>query len=219
MLLSNVQVKELLQHCLKRLLPVCRLSHYQARFQRPFLIMSVCSDSSESTTYEDATKDLHMKCRDGCNLANRKKISFWATVLDGVSYPENKFRSEVDHYVHDPAGWSTKGYDFVLKREKPDILFCLVPDRADLYGLSLSHPGKCLVEINATNYLNGVKRTKLDLNGYRQYVISHELGHMLGHEHSNPHPHGQPVPIMHQQTRLGVEGFTPNNKVDPSVQR
>jgi len=166
------------------------------------------------SSYEEATRH-----HPGKTLQTKQRITFWACVLPEVDYPEGKFQNEVDHYVHDPAGWCTKGYDFYMTSTKPDVLFCLVPDRPDLFGLSLSHPGHRYVEINAENYLNGVERTKLDLNGYRQYVISHELGHMLGREHSNPSPHGQPVPVMHQQTRLGVKGFQPNDKVDPLVER
>jgi hypothetical protein len=173
------------------------------------------SSDSESDTYENATR--HSLA--GGNLKNRKRIKFWAEVSKDVDYAPQKFLNEVDHYVHDPAGWCTQGYDFELTHKNPDVVFYLVPDRADLFGLSLAHPSKGFVEINADNYINGVERTKLSLNGYRQYVISHELGHMLGRQHTNPHPHGQPVPVMKQQSRLGVEGFTPNDKVDPSVQR
>jgi hypothetical protein len=155
----------------------------------------------------------------GGKRTTRKRIRYWATVADGVDYPARHFLNEIDHYVNDPAGWVAKGYDFVLSEKNPDALFTLVPDRPDMQGLSWSHPTKNLIEINATNYLHGVPKTHLSLHEYRQYLISHELGHMLGHEHSNPHPHGQPVPVMHQQSRLGIQGFTPNNKVVPTVKR
>jgi len=139
--------------------------------------------------------------------------------MQSEGFSSNSFRSDVNKYLQDPAGWVAKGYTFKLTPDHPDVTFILTPDRPDLYGLSLSHVGEGYVEINATNWLHGVQRTRLSIPEYRQYVISHEMGHMLGHQHSNPSPHGQPVPVMHQQTRLGVEGFTPNNKVDPSVQR
>jgi hypothetical protein len=174
------------------------------------------SFTPEISSYEYITRPRGI-C--GGKLVNRRKLKVWAKVSPGVDYDPATFLKEIDHYIHDPAGWKAKGFDFTLSEEKPDVTFCLVPDRPELFGLSLSHPEYGIVELNAKNYLNGVERTKLDLHGYRQYVVSHEMGHMLGCEHSNPHPHGQPVPVMHQQTRLGVEGFQPNNKVDPSVSR
>lgn len=171
--------------------------------------------SSEHSTYEDATRHSHHNSP----ASIHKRVRVWAEVDPHLSYPNKIFRSEVNKYVHDPAGWMAKGVEFVFTHDHPNVTFILTPDRPDLYGLSLSHPGHGYVEINATNWIEGVERTRLSRDGYRQYLISHEMGHMLGHEHSNPHPHGQPVPVMHQQTLTGVEGFTPNNKVDPSVER
>jgi hypothetical protein len=170
----------------------------------------------EISSYEFATQQSGLF---GGKLTHRKRVTFWANVMPDVMYDSDTFLKEVDHYVHDPAGWCAKGFDFTLTNENPDVTFYLVADRPNLYGLSLSHPGQRFVEINARNWIDGADITKLPLHGYRQYLISHEMGHMLGCEHSNPHPNGQPVPIMHQQTRLGVEGFQPNDKVLPEIKR
>lgn len=155
----------------------------------------------------------------GGKLTSPRHITFGTDVSPDLSYDKDRFLKEVSHYVQDPAGWSALGFTFTYTDKPPEVLFKLVPNEPRLLGLSLSHPHHHLVEINAKNWIHGVKRTRLTLDGYRQYVISHELGHMLGCEHSNPPAHGQPVPVMHQQSRLGVEGYIPNNKVDITVVR
>ncbi|GAA3703284.1 hypothetical protein GCM10022224_081280 [Nonomuraea antimicrobica] len=55
--------------------------------------------------------------------------------------------------------------------------------------------------INALRWAKGVPQYDGDLAAYRQYVISHEVGHSLGHEHRPCPGPGRLAPVMTQQSK------------------
>lgn len=68
-----------------------------------------------------------------------------------------------------------------------------------------------MIWLNANRWMHGAKASKLPLERYRQYMVSHEMGHSLGHDHVLCNGSG-PAPIMMQQT-LGIGKCSPNTKV------
>ncbi len=120
--------------------------------------------------------------------------------------------------LRDPRGWEPLDH----------VSFELVPDESQASAVvSVSSPGttdelcsglttngytSCrvggVVAINANRWL-GATSDFSDVTVYRQYVINHEVGHAIGHDHEYCPGPGRPAPVMQQQT-LGMQGCTVN---------
>jgi ssRNA-specific RNase YbeY (16S rRNA maturation enzyme) len=69
--------------------------------------------------------------------------------------------------------------------------------------------------LNAMRWVQGASKSGQSLESYRQYMVSHEMGHILGHEHAKCPAPGQPAPIMMQQT-LGLHECVANTRITKS---
>ncbi len=67
--------------------------------------------------------------------------------------------------------------------------------------------------LNANRWFNGSAESKLRLDDYRQYMVSHEIGHILGHDHEYCPCVGCKAPVMMQQT-IGIGKCKPNTSVN-----
>jgi hypothetical protein len=121
-------------------------------------------------------------------------------------------------YLNDPDGWSRKGYFFMpvashgdvsIRLSSPETIEkkCALPK-----GLSCAELGGKHMYLNADRWFHGASKSKLSLDNYRQYMVSHEIGHILGFDHSECPCIGCPAPIMMQQT-LGIGQCKPSTKV------
>ena len=121
-------------------------------------------------------------------------------------------------YLNDPAGWGKHGYWFeeVSNGEKVHIRLssnqtitseCGLDDK-----LSCAIIGGNKIWLNAERWFNGARKSGLTIDNYRQYMVSHEMGHILGHDHSKCPCKGCKAPIMMQQT-LGIGQCKPNTSV------
>ena len=66
--------------------------------------------------------------------------------------------------------------------------------------------------LNADRWFRGSSKSKLGLTDYRQYMVTHEMGHILGHDHEKCPCKDCPAPLMMQQT-LGIGECKPNIKL------
>lgn len=143
----------------------------------------------------------------------------YTTVVDAdVRYPAETFAREVAVYLADPDGWESQGYTFEEVDTGAAVVIHLAsPATIQKMGcktaeLSCAEVGGRTMLLNATRWTQGAAPSRLPLYDYRQYMVSHEMGHILGHDHVECPGPGQPAPIMLQQT-LGIGKCTPNTKI------
>jgi hypothetical protein len=147
-------------------------------------------------------------------------VPYAVEIGPGVEYKLSKFAKEVQDCLDDPSGWKSRGYKFrpVKKDEKPRMTIILSSPRTlrdngckdENLSCAILNGGK--VWINAMRWTLGATPSKQNLEGYRQYVISHEVGHALGYDHVDCPGDHEPAPIMMQQT-LGIGKCEPNTKL------
>jgi hypothetical protein len=148
-----------------------------------------------------------------------KVIRYTTSVDPDVNYSASKFAEEIDIYLNDPDGWESRGYEFVRVDKTPNVHIRLCSPHTMLHesgckrdDLSCAEMNGHKMYLNAHRWTSGSKVSGQDLDGYRQYVVSHEMGHILGHDHVKCPGPDQPAPIMMQQT-LGIGQCRPNTKV------
>ena len=143
-------------------------------------------------------------------------VRFRTQVDPDVRVPEEAFRREVTIYLNDPDGWA-RMHTFVYAPTGPATRIRLCTQKAlKAVGcmdddLSCAILGGTDIWLNADRWLHGAPASKLPLMEYRQYMVTHEMGHSLGYDHVAC-PGSGPVPVMVQQTR-GIGSCEPNTKV------
>jgi hypothetical protein len=126
---------------------------------------------------------------------------------------------QVMAYLNHPEGWSTKGYFFepVSRGESVHIRLVLPEVLKKISGcsekLSCAELGGRFMYLNAERWFHGSSKSKLKLEDYRQYLVSHEIGHILGHGHVSCPCTGCKAPIMMQQT-LGIGSCKANTSLE-----
>jgi len=119
-------------------------------------------------------------------------------------------------YLNDPDGWGylfepvSSNEDFVIRLSSPTTIkkVCGLPE-----NLSCAELGGNKMYLNSDRWFYGASKSKQTIENYRQYMVSHEVGHILGHNHKHCPCVNCKAPIMMQQTK-GIGKCSPNIKVD-----
>ena len=147
-----------------------------------------------------------------------KTVRYTVVVDPDVDYPVERLKEEIAVYLADPDGWVAHGYRFVYTDNLSHVIIHLTSsEELGRNGckdtkLSCAELGGKHLHLNSMRWTKGAPPSKLELKRYRQYMVSHEMGHILGFDHKKCPGPGKPAPIMMQQT-LGIGECRPNTKV------
>ena len=138
-------------------------------------------------------------------------------VEGGLGVDPAAFAREVEQVLGDPRSWGAGGRRALQRVDGGDVAFRVAltsPTTADRLCAPLRTNGyfSCgtggRAVLNAARWLTGADAYPGPLPAYRQYLVNHEVGHVLGRGHESCPGPGQPAPVMMQQTK-GLDGCTP----------
>src|SRR5690625_1052286 len=140
-------------------------------------------------------------------------------VEDGLSIDAQQFATFVMDTLNDPRSWGHDGaVSFARTDADPDFRVVLAsPDEVDAMCAPLRTVGLYSCGRNGHAALNAMRYAQAtdeflengSITAYRQYLVNHEVGHLLGHQHQSCPGTGEVAPVMQQQT-ITLDGCTPN---------
>jgi len=142
-------------------------------------------------------------------------------VEEGLPADHGAVAGTVMAVLQDERGWAPDGWAFARTDDAegspaPDLTVVVAgPDLTDDLCAPLRTRGRlsCAVGDVAVltwyRWVEGAEAYGEDRAGYRQYLVSHEVGHTLGHGHVGCPGEGEPAPVMLQQTK-GLQGCAAN---------
>ncbi|MBO2454702.1 DUF3152 domain-containing protein [Actinomadura barringtoniae] len=145
-------------------------------------------------------------------------VRYIVEVERGLPISGAGFAAQVHRVLNDPRSWGHGGrLRFVrvshgparvrVSLTSPDMVDRMCAPLNTAGQLSCGRDGRSV--LNARRWGQGAASYGRDLATYREYLINHEVGHLLGHDHRQCPGHGRRAPVMVQQTK-SLQGCRPN---------
>ncbi len=151
------------------------------------------------------------------NVAVKYNVTFDVKTRGSVKGNLNEFTNFVESTLTDSRGWRRAGVKFtrVASGGRLHVILASGVEIDKYYGCSaeLSCTVYPEVLINDARWLGATQSYNsagLSLNSYRSMVINHEVGHFLGHDHTEACGPGGVAPVMLQQS-TGLRGCKANS--------
>jgi hypothetical protein len=183
-------------------------------------------------TFETLNKNIHFEDKDFDQKNNELNGGFFKDPVNKKRIMTYDFTSDsnynfkyhleiVDSILQDESRWDALNVKFVpfwkssnsKNERKADVNIHLSNDKTikkecGFEGLSCAMVGGNNIYLNETNWLKGSSKSKLSLEEYRKYVLTHEMCHILGYLHEECTGKGNKVSILQQQT-VGIGDCVP----------
>lgn len=152
-----------------------------------------------------------------------RTVAYGIDIEDGLPVSAADFASVVHTVLVDDRGWQAKDdvrfvpvspaersggahVDILVTLASPSFTAKLcAPLNTSVQQVSCWNGSRAV--LNLTRWMLGASTYGGDLAAYRDYLVSHEVGHGLGHGHVHCPGAGRPAPVMVQQTK-DLEGCT-----------
>ncbi|MDU2269671.1 MAG: DUF3152 domain-containing protein [Winkia neuii] len=161
-------------------------------------------------------------------LSADRQITFSVEVEDGLPIDKQVAADSIFQILNDPRGWSQGGQvSFTRTDKNPQMRIVLgSPTLIDSICAPLDTDGEysCnngnFVALNAKRWTASAdlwRNAGKSDDDYRIYLVSHEVGHFLGHGHDFECREDGLAKVMMQQTGGMVTQCTPNGWVNPTA--
>lgn len=132
-------------------------------------------------------------------------------VEHGLDIDPEEAAEFIEEVLNDKRSWRGSGswrFELVRPGEPADLhAYIATPGTTDKLCAPLRTRGEVScqngtkVVLNAKRWVRGVSYFGDDVTNYRRYLVNHEFGHALGHQHVGCPGAGRLAPVMMQQTK------------------